>query len=406
MQRSVYTIIIYIALLLLPCLSIRAAEMQAMPQGDSIRLSLLTCGPGEEIYSLFGHTAIRYEAPQRGVDVVFNYGLFSFDTPNFILRFTLGETDYQLGVTDYRRFIASYWMEGRDVWQQTLNLTLAEKRKLIRLLEENYKPENRVYRYNFFYDNCATRPRDQVERAVDGRLRYADDMESTDTGRSFRDIVHQYCEGHPWARFGIDMCLGSEADRPINRRQMMFAPFYVKDFFASATLADSTGARPLVADTEQVLAIPADAREKGSAYPSPMQAALCLLLAVGIATWIGIRKGKSLWGIDLVLFFAAGVAGCFWTLLSFFSQHPAVGSNYILFVFHPLHLLCLPLMLRKVIKKQMSYYMVANGVVLTLFIVLFGVIPQEIHWAVLPLALCLLIRSASNLLICRKQTKR
>ena len=406
MQRSVYTIIIYITLLLLPIISIRAAEIQTIPQGDSIRLSLLTCGPGEEIYSLFGHTAIRYEDPKRGVDVVFNYGLFSFDTPNFILRFTLGETDYQLGVTDYRRFIASYWMEGRDVWQQTLNLTPEEKRKLIHLLEENYRPENRIYRYNFFYDNCATRPRDQVERAVDGRLHYADDMESTNTGSSFRDIVHQYCEGHPWARFGIDMCLGSEADRPINRRQMMFAPFYVKDFFASATLADSTGVRPLVADTEQVLAIPADARKKGAAYPSPMQAALCLLLVTGIATWIGIRKGKSLWGIDLVLFFAAGVAGCFWTLLAFFSQHPAVGSNYVLFVFHPLHLLCLPFMLRKVIKKRISYYMMVNGVVLTLFIVLFGVIPQEIHLAVLPLALCLLIRSASNLLICRKQTKR
>ncbi len=406
MRRSVYTIIIYIILLGLPSQNMQATETLMMPQEDGIRLSLLTCGPGEEIYSLFGHTAIRYEDQSRGVDVVFNYGLFSFDTPNFILRFTLGETDYQLGVTDYRRFIASYWMEERDVWQQTLNLTSEEKRKLIGLLEENYKPENRVYRYNFFYDNCATRPRDQVERAVKGRLHYADDMKSTNTGSSFRDIVHQYCEGHPWARFGIDMCLGSEADRPINRRQMMFAPFYVKDFFASATLSDSTGVRPLVASTEQVLAIPADARKKEAAYPSPFQVALGLLLVVGIATWIGVRKGNSLWGIDLVLFFAAGVAGCFWTILAFFSQHPAVGSNYVLFVFHPLHLLCLPFMLRKVIKKQMSYYMVANGAILTFFIMLFGVIPQEIHLAVLPLALCLLVRSASNLIICRKQTKR
>lgn len=406
MRRSVYTIIIYITWLLLPGLSMRAAEAQAMSGKDSVRLSLLTCGPGTEIYSLFGHTAIRYEDRNRGVDVVFNYGLFSFDTPNFILRFTLGETDYQLGVTDFRRFLAGYWMEGRDVWQQTLNLTTEEKQRLIGQLEENYRPENRVYRYNFFYDNCATRPRDQVERATEDRLRYAEDMESTDTGRSFRDIVHQYCEGHPWARFGIDMCLGSEADRPINRRQMMFAPFYVKDFFASATLADSTGVRPLVSDTEQVLVIPADAREKEAAYPSPLQAALFLLLVVGIATWIGIRKGKSLWGIDLLLFFLAGVTGCFWTVLAFFSQHPAVGSNYVLFVFHPLHLLCLPFMLRKVIKKRTSYYMAANGAVLTLFMLLLGVIPQEIHLAVLPLALCLLMRSASNIIISRKQARR
>ena len=123
---------------------------------DSIRISLLTCAPGEEIYSLFGHTAIRYENPSQGIDVVFNYGLFSFNTPNFILRFSLGETDYQLGATDYAHFAAEYAFFGRSVWQQTLNLTEREKAELIRLLQENYRPENRVYRYNFFYDNCAT----------------------------------------------------------------------------------------------------------------------------------------------------------------------------------------------------------------------------------------------------------
>lgn len=407
MRRTVYTIIIYILLYSLSAgVKAQTAKAPATSQEDSIRLSLLTCGAGTEIYSLFGHTAIRYEDTRRGVNVVFNYGLFSFDTPNFILRFTLGETDYQLGVTDYRHFIASYRMEGRDVWQQTLNLTLEEKQRLVRLLEENYKPENRIYRYNFFYDNCATRPRDQVERAVRGHLKYADDMETTDTGCSFRDIVHQYCEGHPWARFGIDMCLGCEADRPISRRQMMFAPFYVKDFFASATLTDSAGVRPLVSATEQVLAIPAGARKHEAPYPSPLAVAVGLLAIIAVATWAGIRKGKSLWGIDLVLFLAAGIAGCFWTILAFCSQHPAVGSNYVLFVFHPLHLLCLPFLLRKVIKKRVSYYLVANGTVLTLFILLFGLIPQEINLAVLPLALCLLIRSASNIIISRKQTKR
>lgn len=131
---------------------------------DSIRLSLLTCAPGEEIYSLFGHTAIRYENSSQGIDVVFNYGLFSFNTPNFIFRFSLGETDYQLGATDYERFAAEYAFFGRSVWQQTLNLTDEEKTELIRLLQENYRPENRVYRYNFFYDNCATRPPGQDRR--------------------------------------------------------------------------------------------------------------------------------------------------------------------------------------------------------------------------------------------------
>ena len=245
MQRTLYTYIIYITILLcaLACPRLRAAETTTPPEDDGIRLSLLTCGPGTEIYSLFGHTALRYEDRRRGIDAVFNYGLFSFDTPNFVLRFTLGETYYQLGATDYKYFLAEYQMTNRDVWQQTLNLSSEEKRRLIALLEENYRPENRVYLYNFFHDNCSTRPRDLVERTVKGRLHYADDMTTTDTGRSFRDIVHQYCKGDPWSQFGIDLCLGSEADRPISRRQMMFAPFYLKDFFATAMLADSTGPR-------------------------------------------------------------------------------------------------------------------------------------------------------------------
>lgn len=108
---------------------------------DSIRLSLLTCTPGEEIYSLFGHTAIRYEDPVNGIDAVFNYGLFSFNTPNFILRFSLGETDYQLGATDYAHFAAEYAFDGRSVWQQTLNLSKEEKAELIRLLQKTIFPK-------------------------------------------------------------------------------------------------------------------------------------------------------------------------------------------------------------------------------------------------------------------------
>ena len=235
MRKQVQIFILAILLGSLACLQAQTPQQKTLTE-DSIRLSLLTCGPGQEIYSLFGHTAIRYEDRRRGIDVVFNYGLFNFQSSNFILRFTLGETDYQLGAMNYRHFLAEYQLDNRNVWEQTLNLTTEEKQRLISQLQENYRPENRVYRYNFFYDNCATRPRDQVERAVGNSLRYDDDMTTTDTGRSFRDIVHQYCEEHPWAQFGIDLCIGSKADRPISRRQMMFAPFYLKDFFAGVNI--------------------------------------------------------------------------------------------------------------------------------------------------------------------------
>ena len=373
-------------------------QKQAVPPAteDSIRFSLLTCGAGEEIYSLFGHTAIRYENFTRGIDAVFNYGIFSFNTPNFILRFTLGETDYQLGVTSYKQFAYEYTWTGRDVWQQTLNLNAEEKKKLLALLEENYLPQNRIYRYNFFYDNCATRPRDQIERAVQGTLEYADDMTSFQTGISFRDIVHQYTIGHSWARFGIDLCLGSQADKDITRRQMMFAPFYLKDFLAKAQLKNAQGMeRPLVSSEDHIIQSPQQTSTEEA--PSPLQTAFLLFTIVTIATAYGIYRRKSLWLLDLLLFLAAGVAGCILAFLASFSQHPAVGPNYLLFLFHPLHLLCLPWMIKRVRKKEKSIYMWANITVLTFFILLWGIIPQEFNLAVLPLALSLWIRSASNL---------
>lgn len=373
-------------------------QKQAVPPAteDSIRFSLLTCGAGEEIYSLFGHTAIRYENFTRGIDAVFNYGIFSFNTPNFILRFTLGETDYQLGVTSYKQFAYEYTWTGRDVWQQTLNLNAEEKKKLLALLEENYLPQNRIYRYNFFYDNCATRPRDQIERAVQGTLEYADDMTSFQTGISFRDIVHQYTIGHSWARFGIDLCLGSQADKDITRRQMMFAPFYLKDFLAKAQLKNAQGMeRPLVSSEDHIIQSPQQTSTEEA--PSPLQTAFLLFTIVTIATAYGIYRRKSLWLLDLLLFLAAGVAGCILAFLASFSQHPAVSPNYLLFLFHPLHLLCLPWMIKRVKKKEKSIYMWANIIVLTFFILLWGIIPQEFNLAVLPLALSLWIRSASNL---------
>lgn len=373
-------------------------QKQAVPPAteDSIRFSLLTCGAGEEIYSLFGHTAIRYENFTRGIDAVFNYGIFSFNTPNFILRFTLGETDYQLGVTSYKQFAYEYTWTGRDVWQQTLNLNAEEKKKLLALLEENYLPQNRIYRYNFFYDNCATRPRDQIERAVQGTLEYADDMTSFQTGISFRDIVHQYTIGHSWARFGIDLCLGSQADKDISRRQMMFAPFYLKDFLAKAQLKNAQGMeRPLVSSEDHIIQSPQQTSTEET--PSPLQTAFLLFTIVTIATAYGIYRRKSLWLLDLLLFLAAGVAGCILAFLASFSQHPAVSPNYLLFLFHPLHLLCLPWMIKRVRKKEKSIYMWANITVLTFFILLWGIIPQEFNLAVLPLALSLWIRSASNL---------
>ena len=188
---------------------------------DSVRISLLTCAPGTEIYALFGHTAIRYENPPKGQDWVYNYGMFNFREPNFVMRFVKGETDYQLGRIPFPYFEAEYAMRGSAVYQQVLNLTNEEKVRLISLLEDNYRPVNRIYRYNYFYDNCTTRARDKIEESIDGQVVYPDGADNV----SFRHIIHEYTDGHEWSEFGIDLCLGADADKRIDVRQQMFAPF-------------------------------------------------------------------------------------------------------------------------------------------------------------------------------------
>ena len=398
-------------LLLLPLWCALPLMSQAVPT-DSVRLSLLTCGPGEEIYSLFGHTALRYQRPARGIDVVFNYGLFNFRTPNFVLRFTLGETDYLLGVTDSRYFILDYTLGNRWVDEQELNLTTEEKAKLIHLLEENYRPENRTYRYNFFYDNCATRPRDKVEAATAGSVVYANNMESRDTGLTFRQLLRHYCKGHPWARFGIDLCMGPDADKPITRREATFVPFLLQEQFAQATVKDSAGTErpllkptiPLVKPTETADNTDSDSfLNRLLDIATPMRCAWTLLTILAIVTVFEWRRQKTWWGIDAALHTGAGLAGCILAFLAMFSSHPAVSPNYLLFVFHPLYLIGLFEAAIRQRKGRISLFMGANLVVLTFFILLWPVIPQKFPPEVLPLALCLWVRSASHVAMTRKQ---
>lgn len=139
---------------------------------DSIEISLLTCAPGQEVYSLYGHTAIRYNDKKKGIDIAINYGMFSFKAPFFILRFIFGLTDYEMGIIPFDAFCEEYRYENRSVTQQVLNLTAKEKKEIIKAIEKNYLPENRVYRYNYFYDNCTTRARNILLDNIDGEVCY------------------------------------------------------------------------------------------------------------------------------------------------------------------------------------------------------------------------------------------
>ncbi len=381
------------------CLFMGVAFSVQSQSTDSIRFSLLTCAPGTEIYSLFGHTAIRYENYTRRIDVVFNYGMFSFNTPNFIFRFVAGETDYQLGITPYSYFEAEYAMRGSSVYQQVLNLTQSEKERLLTILENNYLPENRIYRYNYFYDNCTTRARDKIEECIEGKVVYPDSL----SGKSYRSIVHEFTAGSPWDELGIDLCLGAEADKEINKRQQMFSPFYMKYYASNAYIVDAGGTRrPLILDETKIVDVEPDEVQPGFVLSPLMCGALFLALCVVMA-W-GQWKTQRFWlGWDIVLYGLQGLAGCIIAFLFFFSVHPTVGSNWLLILFNPIPLLYLPFMVYKAVKRKKDYYHVGNMVYLTLFITILPFCGQEFNLTVLPLALGLLVTSASHVLVWNKK---
>lgn len=370
----------------------------AAAQTDSIRFSLLTCEPGQEVYALFGHTAIRCQRPAQGTDVVFNYGMFSFRTPNFVLRFVKGETDYQLGVMPYPYFESEYALRGSSVHEQELNLTPGEKHRLWQLLEDNYRPENRQYRYNYFYDNCTTRARDQIERAIEGQVVYPD----PEDGKTYRSIVHEFTDGSPWDELGIDLCLGAEADRPIGQRQQMFSPFYLMHYASRAYIININGSRrPLVRREATIIDVAPEPSAPG--FPLPPVACAGLLLAAALAVaFVQWRQRRVWWGWEALLMTAQGVAGCIVAFLFFFSVHPTVGSNWMLWLFNPVPLCYAPVLVWRLRKGKKDLYPLLNTVYLTFFIIIVTLKCQEFNLTVVPLALALLVTSASHVLTVRK----
>jgi len=381
-----------------------SAAAQDEDTHDSLRVSLITCGPGDEVWSLYGHTAIRVEDAAHGHDLMVNYGIFSFHQPHFVRRFVFGKTDYEMGIAPTAYFIGEYLQEGRWIKQQELALTAEEKERLHRALEENYLPENRTYRYNFFYDNCTTRARDMIEKCADGKIKYPD---KSDIGTmTCRKGTHEWNENHRWARFGNDLLLGIGADKSVSAREMQFLPVTLSDDFNDAVIScDSAVGRKLVKETLWLVS-PEEAKAVKASSEAPagigrkifrtVTPVHCFLLLLAITLFIEIIEHFRkiyLWGFDLLLLLATGLAG--WVLTAMiFSSHPTVSLNLQILVLNPLSLIfAVPVVLR--IRKRLCHpwQYVLSACVILFFI---GAVFQDYAEGIWILALILLVRMRKN----------
>ena len=357
-----------------------------------MEISVLTCSPGDEVYALYGHTALRCRDITTGRDEVFNYGLFDFDTPNFVWRFVLGETDYMVGATHYRNFLQEYEARGSGITEQVLNLTGNEAQELYDILKKNIQPENRVYRYRYLDNNCTSMARDKVLEALKGSgiVVYKGDTAGEVT---YREALNVPAMGNPWYAFGINLLLGADVDKTPSREAMQFLPEnFMSDLDAAYIVAPDGTERKLVAENHILL----KEKEKKPAARNnftPFNTSLLLLLGTFIAMLCELRKRKTYWGVDVVLMSLQGLCGLLLLFMALFSQHPAVSNNWLLLLLNPLALVLLPVMVCRIRKHKsmMVAWLQVAFVALFFLAAIFGL--QEFPTPIYFCAVALLVRA-------------
>ena len=387
--KNIFNALKGVLLTLILVSSAPVAAQEDIPPMDSIEFSLLTCQPHDEVYSLYGHTAIRYhELKPGGLDLAFNYGVFDFKKPHFVARFVFGLTDYELGAYPYKYFVREYLRFGSMVTEQVLNLTDEEKMTLHDALAINLRPENRIYRYNYFYNNCTTKARDIIESCINGKVEYTGREDYTP---SYRDMVHSMTRNNPWSRFGNDLLLGIKADWKTDLRQQEFLPGNLLYDFDHAQIYSNGSYRPLI--KERRIAVPGGVQIIESGFPLSPLACAAILLAVGIVIFFFEWRKKRVFVLwDVLLMIVTGTIGIVLTLM-LFSQHPTVSLNLQIILCNPLPWL----FLWSVIRGRETRYWKITAILAVLFLIgsFFQCYAEGIH----VLALCLLMQCYANMKI-------
>lgn len=375
--------LLYIVLTFILSVVNATAGAQSMTNPDRIQISLLTCSPGKEVWAQYGHTAIRYYDKESREDLAINYGIFSLDQTYFIPRFVLGMTDYRMGVQPMDMFLAQYSYEGRGVIEQVLNLSAEDKEVIYKALQENMKPENVVYRYNYFFDNCTTRARDMLVNHLHGKVVYPPAEEDA----TFRSMIHKWNNKYEWTQFGEDLLLGVNADRKTTKSEQQFLPENLRSDFDKARY----NGKPLVKETNVLLDAETEVVEP--VFPlSPLSIALIFAVISLVMMLFSYRRQQVYWAWDLALMLTSGLMGIIFFIM-IFSQHPCVSLNFILLFFNPLPLF----FLYSTIKKKKVIWWKIWGVLIILG--LFGSLFQEIPLPILIVASFLLLHCIVHLRI-------
>jgi len=353
--------------------------------GDSADVYIITCAPGTESYSIYGHTALRVTIRGTTFDRVYNWGIFDFSTPNFAYRFAKGRLDYLLGAYSYEDFLKEYIADGRAVWSQKLNLTTAEKERLFALIDENLQPENVRYRYDFFFDNCATRVRDIVARAATDTVIFPEKERKQQ--KSFRQLVDPNQKVLPWLDLGADMLLGLQADKKATPSDEMFLPVHLMNNMLNTVIVHDNEQEPLTGPAEVVVDIPAPGAP-GIKTLVPQAIFYLFLMVVLLITFV-FGKPRIEQVTDIVLYFIYSVVAILLLFTNIFSEHDALHFNLLFLGINLLIPVLLPfiVMRRKAVKISRAAFVISAS-----WLPVSLIAGQGINPALIPLVLIIMVR--------------
>ena len=326
-------------------------EAQQPMLSEVAEISVLTIGPGASLNDAFGHNGFRIKDRVFHIDLVFNYGVYDFDTPNFYSKFARGKLNYKIGVNYYEDFYEGYKSQNRTIKEQVLNLTQSEKQSLYDYLLNNYKPENKYYLYDFFYDNCATKIKDVMPIVLKEDIDF-NEPEGFEQ-KTFRRLIHDHVDRNSWGGFGIDIALGSVIDKKATAEEHMFLPKYIYVFFESTTIKNG---EPLVKQSN-VLYKKTEVPESNDFLTSPLFVFGVIGFLILFVTFFDYKNNRqSLW-LDVSIFTFTGIVGLIVLLLWFATDHSATAQNYNVLWAFALNLCMIPQLFKKTLNTWFIKYL-------------------------------------------------
>lgn len=349
-------------------------------------VSLLTIGPGDQLNDAFGHSGIRIKDPMFNLDIVFDYGRYDFSAEGFYINFVKGKLDYEIGWTNFERFISYYSAQKRRVTSQVIELDLDEKQRLFELLQQKIQPQNKTYPYDFFYNNCATKIKDDIIEVSKNPLILV--QPEGFSLMTFRELIRTHVPSNSWGGFGIDLALGSVIDQQASLEEHLFLPSYLNLILGLSKFEVSD--KNVVKETRVLSSL--QNPYPNNFWSSPLFVFGILSIISLILTVLNYKSGRRSKILDLLIFFTTGFVGLILTLLWFGTDHTATAYNYNMLWACVFNLMFIPTLLNN--KAHIRFVGYLKFTVLLLFLMLLhwltGV--QSFNVAVLPLWIALMTR--------------